>query len=296
MLSLTRFQNLIEAGNDGRLDVVLVKMSALNEDDASLRTVVERNEGRALGLSGAYLPNGNLQVLAIADATTIILVNFAGDKNNGRANSSNPSLTAPGRDYLRDHVLGRTCGFVYAFDMGPLALALWQSHDLRIKQAIDVQSAGPRTTRAPRATIKFATADKATLYEGNITRAFSDFICENASDDAVAATITPLVQRAWAAHYISQLASMEEMLAKVPPIDTTKFHEPVIYSTLSQLYSRLIWAFSFFASWQRVLQTCSKRISSSQLRLQELTIHLLIMARSNLVLKLIDIRIRFVKA
>jgi hypothetical protein len=78
-------------------------MSGSAGDHADLRTLVERNEGRPLGLSGAFLPKGTL---AIANATTIILIDFAGDKNNGRANSSNPSLTTQWRDYLRDHALG----------------------------------------------------------------------------------------------------------------------------------------------------------------------------------------------
>ncbi|KAF8546988.1 hypothetical protein OG21DRAFT_1607572 [Imleria badia] len=218
-------QSLVHAGNDGKLDVFFIKMPDLNEDHTVLRTLVERNEGRPLGLSGAYLPNGTLQVLAIADATTIFLVDFVKDKNKGRTNSLN-SLTTEGRDYLRDHVLGRTCGFLYAFDMGPLALALWQSHDLRIKQGIDLQSAGPPSTRAPSATIKFALANGDDAeYEDNIIRTFDDFICEKPTNAAKCSTVTPLASRAWAAHYVSQLVSMEERLSQVSPIDTFRFNE-----------------------------------------------------------------------
>ncbi|KAF8440436.1 P-loop containing nucleoside triphosphate hydrolase protein [Boletus edulis BED1] len=236
-LSSTRVihQNLVDAGSDGRLEVVFIKMAGLNEDYGDLRSLVERNEGRPLGLSGAYLPDGNLQVLAIADATTVLLIDFAGDKNNGRANSSNPSLTTQGRDYLRDHVLGRTCGFVYAFDMAPLALALWQSHGLRIKQAIDVQSAGSPKTRAPYATIKLASDDK--LNKDNITRTFNEFICQIPSDAARSPTTTPLAQRAWVAHYVAQLVFMEDRLQQVPPVDTFRLTEVVIYpSSLSSLF------------------------------------------------------------
>ncbi|KAG6374408.1 P-loop containing nucleoside triphosphate hydrolase protein [Boletus reticuloceps] len=227
-LSSTRVihQNLVDAGSDGRLEVVFIKMAGLNEDHGDLRSLVERNEGRPLGLSGAYLPDGNLQVLAIADATTVLLIDFAGDKNNGRANSSDPSLTTQGRDYLRDHVLGRTCGFVYAFDIGPLALALWQSHGLRIKQAIDIQSAGSPMTRAPYQTIKLASDDK--LNKDNITRTFNDFICQTPSDAARSPTTTPLAQRAWAAHYVAQLAFMEERLHQVLPVDTFRLTEVLL--------------------------------------------------------------------
>ena len=221
-------QNLVDAGSDGRLDVVLIKMSELNEDHSDLRTLVERNEGRPLGLSGTYLEDGTLRVLAIADATTVILINFTGDKNNGRANSSNSSLTTPGLDYLRDHVLGRACGFLYAFDMGTLALALWHSHDLRIKQAIDLQSAGPAMTRAPCATIKLAGGDKLNLNTANISRTFDNFTCEKPSHARMTSATTPLAQRAWVAHYVSQLGTMEDRLSQVPPIDTFRFTEAVI--------------------------------------------------------------------
>lgn len=296
MLPSTRviYQNLVDAGSDGRLEVVVTKMSSLNEDHTDLRTLVERNEGRPLGLSGAFLPKGTLQVLAVADATTVILIDFTGDKNNGRANSSDPSLITPGRDYLRDHVLGRTCGFVYAFDMAPLALALWQSHDLRIKQAIDVQSAGPPTTRAPFATIKFASDHK--LNEGNVIRSFDDFICQIPDDATNPSSATPLAQRAWAAHYVSGLDSMEERLAHVPPIDTTRFTEAVI-SFLSFCFCfRLILAFSSSAFWPRVLWTLFREISSSQLKLPSPIPHLLMMERSSFVLKLIAISTGFEKA
>ena len=299
MLSSTRvvYQNLLDAGNDGKLDVFLIKMSSLNEDHADLRTLVERNEGRALGLSGAFLPNGTLRVLAIADATSVIVIDFTGDKNNGRANSPDPSLTTPGRDYLRDHVLGRTCGFVYAFDMGPLALALWQNHDLRITQAIDLQSAGPPMTRAPRATIKFAMANESDkLKEGNITRTFTNFVCGDPNDVTNTATTTPLVQRAWAAHFVSQLVSMDDRLSKVPPIDTIKLPDTVTYSLLCRLCFRLIRAFSSFTFWPKALPTRSREISSSRLRLQEPSTRLSTMGRSSFVLKLIVIRTRFVKA
>lgn len=259
MLSSTRFihQNLVDAGTDGKLEVILLKMSSLNEDHGDLRTLVERNEGRPLGLSGAFLHNGALQVLAIADATTIVLIDFAGDKNNGRANSSDPSLITQGRDYLRDHVLGRTCGFVYAFDMGPLALALWQSRDLRIKQAIDLQSAGPAKTRAPYATIKIASDHK--LNEGNINRTMINFAHERPDDATQTSSTTPLAQRAWAAHYVSQLVSMEDKLAEVPPIDTTKFPDTVIYFLWFRFWFRLIQALAPSLFGQKCCGYLSKR-------------------------------------
>ncbi|KAG9314976.1 P-loop containing nucleoside triphosphate hydrolase protein [Chiua virens] len=237
------YQNLVEAGTDGRLDVAFIKMSALNEDHSDLATLVKRNEGRPLGLSGTFLPNGSLQLFAVADATSVVIVDFADDKNNERgANSSDPSLITPGRDYLRDHVLGRDVGLLYAFDMGPLALALWQGYDLRIKQAIDLQSAGPPANRAPRVTIKLAVGDNShQLKESNIRRTFDNFICEKPSDAADTQVTRDLAQRAWVAHYVSQLTPMQERFAKVPPIDTTRLPDAVLRflaKTTADLFQR----------------------------------------------------------
>lgn len=288
-------QNFVDTGGDHKLDVTLIKMCDLNKDYADLRAIVERNEGSPLGLSGTFLRNGTLRVLAIADATSVILIDFPGVKNIRRVNSSNPSSITPGYDYLRDHVLGRTCGFLYAFDMGPLALALWLTRDLRIKQAIDIQSGGSPKTRAPLATIKFAAQDKV-INEGNITRAFRDFVCKSPKDVADTATTTPLAQRAWIAHYVSQLACMEDRLSQVPPIDTVKLPDAVIYFISFSLCFRLMVVSRSLTSWLRLLQMPSEGMNSSRLRLLELTIHLLMTRRSNSVLKQIVFRTKFTRA
>jgi len=220
-------QNLVDVDTDG-LNVKLITLSDLSEDLTDLLTLVERNDGRPLGLSAAYSPIGGLRLLAVADATTVTIVDFETDnsKDNGRATP--PHDTTVGVDYLRDHVLCRSAGFVHSFDMGPLALALWQSHNLRIQQAIDVQSAcATPLTRAPLAAVKFAIGDTARIFDVNITRAFNDYICHVPDDPSASQTTTPLAQRAWVAHHISQLGLMEERLANVPPVNTVKLSDTV---------------------------------------------------------------------
>lgn len=221
-------QNLVDVDTDG-LNVKLIKLSDLSQDLTDLLTLVERNDGRPLGLSAAYSPIGGLRLLAVADATTVTIVDFETDnsKDNGRATP--PHDTTVGVDYLRDHVLCRSAGFVHSFDMGPLALALWQSHNLRIQQAIDVQSAcATPLTRAPLAAVKFAIGDTARIFDVNITRAFNDYICHVPDDPSASQTTTPLAQRAWVAHHISQLGLMEERLANVPPVNTVKLSDTIL--------------------------------------------------------------------
>ncbi|KAG6329772.1 hypothetical protein ID866_9318 [Astraeus odoratus] len=220
--------NLVDLDIEG-LTVKMIKISDLNQDLTDLSTVVERNEGRPLGLSATYSPFGGLRLLAIADGTTVVIIDFESDnsKNNGRDTPPIDTSTT-GRDYLSDHVLRRTAGFVYAFDMGPLALALWQSHDLRIQQAIDMQSAGPPTSRSPFLTISLAVGDMTRIFKSNIRKVFDDYVYHIPDDVAISKTTTPLAQRASVTHYISQLGSMEDRLAKVPPVDTFKLSDTVL--------------------------------------------------------------------
>lgn len=66
-----------------------------------------------------FLQDWTFQVIVVADTTMVILIDFAGDKNNEL-------------NYLRNQISGCSCGFLYVFDMCLLVLALWQSTDLRI--------------------------------------------------------------------------------------------------------------------------------------------------------------------
>ncbi|KIN99780.1 hypothetical protein M404DRAFT_783288 [Pisolithus tinctorius Marx 270] len=221
-------QNLVDLDMDG-LDVKLISLSDVNRDPTDLEAVVARNEGRALGLSAAYSPFGGLRLLAIADATTVVIVDFESDISGSDRHVSPPNDPAAGPfDYLRDLVLQRSTGYVYSFDMAPLALSLWQSHGLRICRSVDMQCAGSATSRAPLNTIKFAVGDTTRVFEDNIVRTFNDHIFRCVPSDPVNnQTTTPLAQRAWVTHYISQLGSMEGRFAEVPPINMTKFSDTV---------------------------------------------------------------------
>ncbi|KAI6042882.1 P-loop containing nucleoside triphosphate hydrolase protein [Pisolithus marmoratus] len=221
-------QNLVDLDMDG-LHVKLISLSDVNKDPTDLRTIVDRNEGRALGLSAAYSPFGGIRLFAIADATTVVIIDFESDtsKNNGRVSPPNDS-GASSFDFLRENVLQRSTGYVYAFDMAPLALSLWQSHGLRIQRASDMQCAGSAIARAPFNTIKFAVGDTARIFKDNVVRAFNDYIFHVPDDPASSQTTTPLAQRAWVTHYISQIGSMERRLADVPPINMDRFSDTLL--------------------------------------------------------------------
>ncbi|KAG2347789.1 hypothetical protein BDR05DRAFT_957376 [Suillus weaverae] len=171
-------------------------------------------------------------MLAIADASTIIIIDFELNKSKGNEHDERPVTpvskvdNTAARVFLTQNLLRRTTGFLYAFDIAPIALALSQTLDLRIANAIDIQSAGMKT-RAPLTTIKQAVGDLHHVLDVNVNSAFrNDTISD--SLPAFKNGITPLAQRAWIAHYLSQLSSMEDRLAQVPPVDTFRLSDDAL--------------------------------------------------------------------
>jgi hypothetical protein len=231
-------QNLV-GFDSGQLSVHTISKSDLIEEQDQLRIILERNEGRALGLAGAYSSTGVLAMLAVADASTIIIIDFELKKSGDNNHHGRPATPASATDntavrqVLTDSLLRRSVGFLYAFDIAPLALALFQTLGLRIANAIDMQCAGPPSTRAPLATAKQAIGDLYHVYDYNVKHIFStDTITEHhpGGPPTTNEFTTPLALRAWIAHHLSQLASMEERLAQVPPVDTFRLSDLVSHS------------------------------------------------------------------
>ncbi|OJA13628.1 hypothetical protein AZE42_03978 [Rhizopogon vesiculosus] len=95
-----------------------------------------------------------------------------------------------------------------------------------------MQCAGPQARRAPLATIKQAIGDLHHVYDDNVKYMFSvETITEleyHRGDLTNVKFTTPLASRAWIAHYLSQLASMEDRLAQVPPVDTFRLTDDTL--------------------------------------------------------------------
>ena len=223
------FQNLVQV-DSGQLTVHKISESNLIKEQDELRTMLERNEGRALGLAGTYSSTGELAMLAVADASTIVIIEFGSKKSKDNEHDDNQSSAidkTAARLFLTDNLLGRSTGFLYAFDIAPIALALSQTLNLRIANAIDMQCPG---SRAPLVTVKQAVGDLHPIYDDNIGGTFSiNTITDDIFRSEAAANkfTTPLALRAWIAHYLSQLPSMEDRLAQVPPVDTFRLSDSV---------------------------------------------------------------------
>ncbi|KAG1804544.1 uncharacterized protein BJ212DRAFT_891901 [Suillus subaureus] len=235
MPTVTRllYQNFMQV-DSGQLSAHIISESNLIEEQHQLCNLLERNEGRALGLAGEFAPTGELAMLAIADMSTIIIIEFKLNlkKSKGNEHDKRPVTRASkvnntaAREFLTQNLLRRTTGFLYAFNLAPIALALYQTLGLRIANAIDIQCAGSKT-RAPLTTIKQAVGDRHCIYDANINEVFcNDTIIDHlpAAKDGT----TSLALRAWIAHYISQLSTMEDRLAQVPPVDTFRLSDEVL--------------------------------------------------------------------
>ncbi|KAG2074299.1 hypothetical protein BDR04DRAFT_202823 [Suillus decipiens] len=214
------YQNVMQV-DSGQLSAHIISESNLIEEQHQLRSLLDRNEGRALGLAGGFAPTGELAMLAIADKSTIVIIEFESKKSKGNEHDERAA-----RVFLTQNLLRRTTGFLYAFDIAPIALALSQTLDLRIANAIDVQCAGSKT-RIPLAVVKQAVGDLHDIYDQNINEVFRD---NTILDHPLAAKngTTSLAQRAWIAHYLSQLSTMEDRFAQVPPVDTFRLSDEAL--------------------------------------------------------------------
>ncbi|KAI5980775.1 hypothetical protein EDD15DRAFT_2524120 [Pisolithus albus] len=130
-------------------------------------------------------------------------------------------------DYLREYILQRSTGYVYA-------LSQWNSHNLHIQQAVDVQCAGPPTSRVPFSTVKLAVGSTAHVFKDIIIlRAFGDYIFLVLDGPASRQTTTPLDQRDWVTRYISQRSSMEDRFADVRMAWSFSVSQTASYPSLS---------------------------------------------------------------
>lgn len=214
------FQNLIDL-DIGSIEIKQIQICDSENDYTDLCTIAERNEGCTLGLAATYVPiDGSLRQVAIADAASVIVLNFKRDKNNecGRVQLSE------GLEYLHTHVLRRETGFLCAFNLAPIALGLWSKTGFEMQHGVDLQSlqyagASPnpnrRSPRDPCAMITFAVDGEKKLHRENIRQIFEDECYRTREGDPVA----PLAQRAWVAHYVANLETMTHRITNVRKID-----------------------------------------------------------------------------
>ncbi|KAI0331917.1 P-loop containing nucleoside triphosphate hydrolase protein [Cubamyces sp. BRFM 1775] len=199
----TIHQNLIDDDYDPifvQEEVVESKLSKETFDDL----FEDLPSPRFVGLAPIYTDNGTLTRLAVAVKTKVIVIQFHA-KGKGAA-------AYKGREILSSQVLCNPDVLLLAFGCDKLAIALYHDQNLRIHNAIDVQTACSKG-RQPLAAIEFAAGDAITLMRENIQATF-----ESSTWDSKRAPALAL--QAWVAQCLPYFPAMEDRFQAAKRIDT----------------------------------------------------------------------------
>lgn len=225
----TRLAQTILDGPDRALNRPIETITIKDFDILASDLTSVFNHHEPIGISPGYSETGQLISLAVADDKICRIIEFSQPKkDNRRANERrSPPLKAnvlSGRQMLQDHILCRTAGDVFAFDMGPLSMSLYcDLEGLRITNAVDVQSAFSAVDRKPLTGIKTILGDSVKIMTENVNNVFFNPIYDNEDRNR----ITDLAQRAWVSQYLVRSGNGAETFEKVPRIDTKKLEPHV---------------------------------------------------------------------
>lgn len=244
--SFTMHQNVIDGTHPllTTTPTVIMKIFSVLYKGSDILEVF--NHARPLGISGGYdKKDGKLVYLAIADDKCCRVVRFVYSEGPGVGRGSQrPSLREkpPPPEILvclkalEDNILRRPCGSIYGFDMGPLSMALFDDLDLRIQNAVDIQSAFPGAGGDPLAALKAALGGEATsvvpvkISKTNAQSLFSTYSYDTSARGTLADNdYTDVAMRAWIAQFLANFENGEAAFTDVPPIDTYNMSVPVSY-------------------------------------------------------------------
>ncbi|KAI0661728.1 P-loop containing nucleoside triphosphate hydrolase protein [Cubamyces menziesii] len=199
----TIYQNLIDDDYDPIVvqeDILESKLTKETFDDL----LKDLPTPRFVGLAPIYTDSGTLTRLAVAVRTKIIVIQFHA-KGKGAA-------AYKGREILSSEVLCNPDVLLLAFSCDKLAIALYHDQNIRVRNAIDVQSACSKG-RQPLAAIAFAAGDDITIMKENIQATF-----ESSTWDSK--RVSTLALQAWVAQCLPSFPAMEDRFQAAKRIDT----------------------------------------------------------------------------
>ena len=199
----TIYQNLIDDDYDPIVvqeDILESKLTKETFDDL----FKDLPTPRFVGLAPIYTDSGTLTRLAVAVRTKIIVIQFHA-KGKGAA-------AYKGREILSSEVLCNPDVLLLAFSCDKLAIALYHDQNIRVRNAIDVQSACSKG-RQPLAAIAFAAGDDITIMKENIQATF-----ESSTWDSK--RVSTLALQAWVAQCLPSFPAMEDRFQAAKRIDT----------------------------------------------------------------------------
>lgn len=224
MPSPVRVMNLMQTLIDGEFSLVKIATTTIQESDITSEVLSVFDHARPLGISPGYSSAGKLVAIAIADDhyCKIIELNAPHASRRDGGGRSGARLSVPrnldGLQLLQEMIFCRHAGELFAFDMGPLSMSLYCDTNLRIINAVDIQSGASAVDRKPLTAIKAVVGTTVPIMENNISDVFRNPVYNNADRNRA----TDLAMRAWISQFLAGYGNGAETLAKVQRIDTRK--------------------------------------------------------------------------
>jgi regulator of nonsense transcripts 1 len=222
-------QNLVDEPIDS-IELRFVHEKDLEADPLQWLLGLDENSPRSVGISPAYSKSGDLQALACALDTRVLVIKFHSTRSydGGAPGSGAQSRNVERRALLEEELLCHPLCTLYAFDLAPLALSLHLHFHIRLTDAIDIQSAlqpAEEPDRSVTASVQIVIGDESLLFSDNILRAFENMNYQSSK----LKDLTDLGQRAWLCSYIGRydFEAIREMFYKVPKVDTARFSQEV---------------------------------------------------------------------
>ncbi|KAG6862497.1 hypothetical protein C0995_000044 [Termitomyces sp. Mi166 len=210
-------QTLIDSAEFSLLKLPIRKVKELEIDH---NTFAEFDHAKPIGISPGYSSTGKLISLAIADDKICVIVEFNVFNPRGRSDRQNINRSALPRNLgdLQEKILCRPAGELFAFDMGPLCLSIYADANLRVTNAVDIQSGLSAVDRKPLTAIKEILGTSVTIKEQNVITVFY----HPTYDPEDRKSATDLAQRAWISQLLAVYGDGAVTLGRVPRIDTQK--------------------------------------------------------------------------
>ncbi|KAG6910852.1 hypothetical protein DXG01_007168 [Tephrocybe rancida] len=216
-------QTLVDSSEFSLLKMPIKKVKEL---EITQDTFIDFDHARPIGISPGYSSAGTLIALAIADDKTCTIIEFSVSAPRGRFNRGgqgrNGSPLPRNLDSLHAKILCRPAGELFAFDMGPLSLSIYTDANLRVINAVDIQSGLSAVDRKPLTAIREILGNSGgttvTIKDKNVVSVFSYPVYD--PEDRKSAT--DLAQRAWISQLLAVYGNGATTLSKVRRIDTQK--------------------------------------------------------------------------
>lgn len=216
-------QNFIDEPIDSIIETRVVHEKELESADLGWLFGPLVNSPRSVGISPAYSKSGSLPALACAVDTRVLVINFYSSKarEDGRTSGARPKNILGRRSRLEQELLCHPECTLYSFDLATFALSLHLHFQIRLANAIDIQSALPGHSRSPVDSVRAIVGDQ--IFPDIITSTFETTVYRYDEQE----NLGSLVQMAWLCGYLGHSGNSKDLFRDAPKVDTRNFSADV---------------------------------------------------------------------